>query len=296
MNNNNENADVQGVKHTVFDSVFKDLFGDINNVRKVYLKLHPKDTDVTVDDIQIKTLKTILMQGIVNDLSFTVRNKLLMMLEAQTNWSRNIAFRLFEYAAKSLENYVKLTEQDVYGDKLLELPTIELYVLYTGNISEEEKIDYLSFADLYAQGNREFIDVRVKVIYGDDGNDVLCQYAEFVRVLRMCFVKYGRTEEAVKEAIRICKDRDVLRQYLTEKEAEVVSVMQMLFDQDYIWDVHVKSEVRQEREKGILITIASLRDFNLPEVIIMHKIMERYNLDQNTAEKYMAMAVNDVTK
>ena len=249
MIKNNEIADEQGVKHTVFDSVFKDLFADLNNVRAVYMKLHPQDVDVTVDDIKIKTLKTILMQGIVNDLSFTVRNKLLMMLEAQTNWSRNIAFRLFEYAAKTLENYVKQTEQDVYSDKLLELPTIELYVLYTGNASEEEKMDYLSFADLYAKGNNEFIDIRVKVIYGDDGSDVLCQYAEFVRVLHMCFAKFGRTEKAVKEAIRICKDKDVLRQYLTEKEAEVVSVMQMLFDQDYIWDVHVKSEVRQAREE-----------------------------------------------
>ena len=124
MIKNNEITDEQGVKHTVFDSVFKDLFADLNNVRAVYLKLHPQDIDVTVDDIQIKTLKTILMQGIVNDLSFTVRNKLLMMLEAQTNWSRNIAFRLFEYAAKTLENYVKQTEQDVYSDKLLELLSI----------------------------------------------------------------------------------------------------------------------------------------------------------------------------
>ena len=41
---------------------------------------------------------------------------------------------------------------------------------------------------------------------------------------------YGKTREAVIETIRICKDRDVLRTYLQERENEVIDIMMALFD------------------------------------------------------------------
>ena len=50
-------------------------------------------------------------------------------------------------------------------------------------------------------------------------------YQEQVRLL-------GRTIEAVRETIRICKDRGVLREYLSAHEKEVVSIMMALFDQE----------------------------------------------------------------
>ena len=90
-----------------------------------------------------------------------------------------------------------------------------------------------------------------------------------------------------------------------------MSIMQMLFDQDYIWDVHVKSEVRQAREeerekaakrekeaedKGILIAIASLRKHKISDTDILQDIMENYHLDCSTAEKYMAMQTSASAK
>ena len=44
--------------------------------------------------------------------------------------------------------------------------------------------------------------------------------------------KHGRTRKAVMEAIRICKDRNVLSEYLSSKESEVVSIMMGLYDED----------------------------------------------------------------
>ena len=42
----------------------------------------------------------------------------------------------------------------------------------------------------------------------------------------------GRTIEAVRETIRICKNKCVLEEYLSAHEKEVVGIMMALFDQE----------------------------------------------------------------
>ncbi len=44
------------------------------------------------------------------------------------------------------------------------------------------------------------------------------------------------------EAIRICKDRNVLSEYLSSKESEVVSIMMVLYDGEEIMRSYVESE------------------------------------------------------
>ena len=58
---------------------------------------------------------------------------------------------------------------------------------------------------------------------------------------------YGPTEQAAQETIRICRDRGVLREYLREREKEVVDIMIMLFDQQYATEAYA----RRERKEGI---------------------------------------------
>lgn len=59
--------------------------------------------------------------------------------------------------------------------------------------------------------------------------------------------KYGRTRKAVTEAIRICKDRNVLREYLSSKESEVVDIMMVLYDEEEIMRSYVESERYDEK-------------------------------------------------
>lgn len=51
----------------------------------------------------------------------------------------------------------------------------------------------------------------------------------FTKVFDEQVKKYGLTVQAVREAIRICKDRDVLKEYLSGRESEVVNIMLTLF-------------------------------------------------------------------
>ncbi len=50
------------------------------------------------------------------------------------------------------------------------------------------------------------------------------------------------TQKAVTETIRICKDKNVLREYLLDREKEVATIMMSLFDEEQIMKSYIKSE------------------------------------------------------
>ena len=56
----------------------------------------------------------------------------------------------------------------------------------------------------------------------------------FTRVADEQVKKYGYTKKAAEETIRICKDKDILAEYLKEREVEVMDIMTTLFDQDEV--------------------------------------------------------------
>ena len=61
---------------------------------------------------------------------------------------------------------------------------------------------------------------------------------------------YRNTKQAVTETIRICKDRNVLKEYLESKEQEVVDIMMALFDDEQILKAYIK-EIKDNTVKEI---------------------------------------------
>ena len=77
-------------KRDIKDSVFTFLFSDIEYTKQLYLSLHPEDTDIRDEDFRLVTLENILAIGQYNDLGFQVRDKLILLVEAQSTFSPNI--------------------------------------------------------------------------------------------------------------------------------------------------------------------------------------------------------------
>jgi hypothetical protein len=81
----NVKKDQEGImKRTIKDSVFTDLFQDKKYLLQLYKSLHPEDTDVTENDLNDITIKNVLTDNIYNDLGFTVGDKLMILVEAQS--------------------------------------------------------------------------------------------------------------------------------------------------------------------------------------------------------------------
>ena len=94
------------LKYTVKDSIFTTLFGEVENALDLYKSLHPEDTTVSIDDCEIITLETVIAPGIYNDLGLQVRDTLILLAEAQSTFSRNVALRVFLYLANTYKEYV----------------------------------------------------------------------------------------------------------------------------------------------------------------------------------------------
>ena len=84
--------------------------------------------------------------------------------------------------------------------------------------------------------------MKAKVIYESDKDDIINQYIVFCKVFNEQTKQHGMTRKAVTETIRICKDRNVLVEYLTQREKEVVTIMMSLFDEEQIMKSFIKSE------------------------------------------------------
>ncbi len=121
------------------------------------------------------------------------------------------------------------------------MPKPELYVVFTGN--KGRKPDKILLSKEFFMGEDIDIEVKAKVIYESDTDDIINQYIIFCKIFNEQTKQHGMTREAVTETIRICKDRNVLREYLADREKEVVTIMMSLFDEEQI----MKSFIRSER-------------------------------------------------
>ena len=136
---------------------------------------------------------------------------------------------------------------DVYSSTKIKLPEPELYVLYIGDRKKRPK--EIKFSEEFFDGKDISVEVKVKMLYGDKEDDILGQYVTFSKVYNEQRKKYGRTREAITETIRICKDRNVLKEYLESKEVEVVTMMMTLYDEEQIMKNHDAALARKITEQ-----------------------------------------------
>ena len=235
------------VNRKVKDSVFTDLFKDKANILKMYKELHPEDAAVTVEDITPITLTHVIVNKIYNDLGFKVRNMLIILVEAQSTWSVNIIIRLLIYLIQTYQEYIHNNSLYMYSSKRMELPVPELYVIYTGDKKDVPhrisiRKDIFPYTYVPFDAEAEVITTREK--------GIIHEYIMFVKIYteqcRVCETK----AEAITETLRICKDEDILKEYLESRESEVYSMLDVLFDQQYQEEAMKKDSFREGKEEG----------------------------------------------
>ncbi len=238
-------------KRTAKNSVFLDLFQDKKNLLKLYKTLHPEDTDATEDTLDIVTIDNVLTDNLYNDLGIMVgNNRLLLLLEAQSSWTVNILIRILLYLAQSYHEYFERTSQSLYKSTKVKMPKPELYIIFTGN--KGIKPDTISLSQEFFDGADIDIEVKAKVIYESNTEDIINQYIIFCKVFDEQRKLYGMTEQTIKETIRICKDRNILKEYLINREKEVVTIMMSLFDDEQIMRTYAKDMARETTKRNAI--------------------------------------------
>jgi hypothetical protein len=230
-------------KRTIKDSVFSDLFRIKKYLLMMYMVFHPDDADVKEKDFKDITINNVMTNKLYNDLAFTVKGRLFVLVECQTTWSLNIIVRFLLYLAQEYQEYFIRTNQSLYRSRRVKMPKPELYLIYTGN--RGNKPNKISLSKDFFDGENIGLDIEVNVIYAGKNNNIIDQYITFTRVYDEQRKKLKTTREAVIETIRICKDKGVLREYLESRESEVISIMMSLFDQGEVVDTYVEDRINE---------------------------------------------------
>ena len=273
-------------KHKIKDSVFTNLFKDKKYLFQLYKALRPEDSNATEEQLTYVTIENILINGLYNDLGFMVGNRLVILTEAQSTWSVNIIIRVLLYLAQTYHDYLAQTKQPLYTSKQVQIPEPELYVIYTGE--RQERPAEIVLSREFFDGKECAVDVKIKMIY--DGTvseetgegDIINQYVIFTKVCNEQVRLHGRTKKAILETIRICKDRNVLREYLESREKEVVDIMMVLYDQEEAIQMYGESERYDEKIETArrLLDVGkfSLEDIAAGTGLTIDKVREIANL------------------
>jgi len=243
------------------DSVFSFLFSNPEALRELYSALEgvtlPPDAPVSIN-----TLSDVLYMGQVNDISFTIDNRLVVLLEHQSTINPNMPLRLLIYIARVYEKIID--RRKAYRTGLEKIPSPEFIVLYNGVKPYPERAElrlsdaFKDAADLKsAAGSAAALELVVKVYNINKGYNTdlarksrtLEGYSEFVERIR----ENGKTmakEESVKAAIKQCIEKNILRTFLETNSSEVMNMLITEWDLDEAISVNREEAWAEGREEG----------------------------------------------
>ena len=270
------------VKWNAKDTVFVDLFHISKYRYQLFQVLHPEMADVKETDIVPVTLNPIILNHSYNDLGLLVKDKLLIFVEAQSTWSKNILVRILLYLAMTYQDYITEHGLYVYGSKKIEIPEPEFYVIFTGNRKFTKNT--ISMKEDFWNNPNANVDVVAKVIYAENKEDIIGQYIIFSHVLDDQIRKHGRNKTAVEETIRICKSEGVLKEYLESREKEVIDIMITLFGQEYAVEAYAA-----DREKTGMIknTVEMCQEFGTTIEEAIQKLISKFGISRNDSAEYV---------
>jgi hypothetical protein len=245
------------------DSVFSFLFSDPDVLRELYCALEgvtlPADVPVTIN-----TLQDVLFMDRVNDISFEIGGKLVVLIEHQSTINPNMALRLLMYVARVYEKIVG--DKNIYVTKLIRLPRPEFFVLYNG-VAPYPDENILKLSDAFESGTAlglpekgsTFLELEVKVININGGRNeriargckTLAGYSAFVTKAQELGNSGLDKEEAIRKAVVYCREQGILKEFLERHGTEVINMLMTEWKMEDALEVRFSEGWEGGMEKGI---------------------------------------------
>lgn len=219
------------------DRLFKFIFQEKEKLLELYNALNGTDYGDS-KELEVTTLEDVIYMKMRNDISFILDCQL-SLFEHQSTDNPNMPLRGLLYFAKQYEKYVSGSEFNLYGTKLIPIPTPQYIIFYNGDHWKgERKVLKLSdsFANNRVGGCMELEALQLNVNYGHNKEIMekckpLWEYAVFVGKVK----RYSETMDivdAINRAVKECIDENVLRDILISQRSEVVDMLLTEYDEE----------------------------------------------------------------
>ena len=244
------------------DSVFSLLFSDPDLLKELYSALEgvalPPDITVTIN-----TLEDALFKDRINDISFEIGGKLIILIEHQSTINKSMAVRLLIYIARIYEKIIDVKK--IYTSKPIPLPQPEFFVLYNG-LSPYPDEEIIKLSDLFEPTGSlgipdkwdPSLELKARVININQGRnegivkkcETLNGYCAFIGKVREYEKEGYSLEEAIRKAVIYCRDHDILKEFLEKNASEVMNMLMTEWNWDDALAVRFEEGLEEGMEKG----------------------------------------------
>lgn len=235
--------------------IFEMIFSDKNELLQLYNAMNGTDYTNT-ELLEINTLENAIYMSMHNDVSFIIDSRL-TLYEHQSTYSPNLPLRCLFYVSDLYSDLTK--DANLYGSKLIALPTPKFVIFYNGSDPLED-VQTLKLSDAFMVREDEYsLELTATILNINPGHNpallnsckTLRDYSEYSARVRL-YAQTMTLEAAVELAIDECIENDILADFLRKNRAEAIKVSIYEYDEEKHMR-QVKEEGRLEgRQEGIL--------------------------------------------
>lgn len=213
-------------------TLFTSMLSEKKYALQVYNALNHSQYD-NPDEITITTLENVVFINRYNDVSYLF-NATLQLYEHQSTFNPNIPLRSFFYLANTYEKLVNENHSNLYGSKLIQIPTPKCVVFYNG---EKEQPDRQvlklsnSFANQSVEGDVE-VNILMLNINAPHNQELLteCEVLYAYSLYNDKFREYNNSgtrtmTQAAIDALDYCLENNVMVDYFSRCRNEVVGMI-----------------------------------------------------------------------
>ena len=234
------------------DSVFRSYFND--HARLLSLCNAVLDTKYdNPDELNINTLEGIFFDKQKNNISCTIDNHFLVLIEHQSTVNENMPFRCLSYVAELLNNLIKDKNKLYYKD-LISFPRPKFFVLYDGDKSEPlQRKMRLSDAFGGDSYSIELVVTTFNINYGLpqpllENCHYLFDYSTLVGKVKEGIRLGLSRRDAISHAVKFCLDNGIMGDYLVEHSEEVFNMLALEWNLDDALAARFEEGRNEERE------------------------------------------------
>ena len=218
------------------DSVFRSYFNE--PARLLSLCNAVLDTNYTnPDELNINTLEGIFFDKQKNDISCTIDNHFLILVEHQTTVNENMPFRCLSYVTELLNNLVK-NKNKLYNKGLIKFPKPKFFVLYDGD-KREPLQRQMRLSDAF-DGDSDSLELVVSAFNINFGLPqpllqkcpYLFDYSTLVGKVKEGIRLGLSRRDAISRAVKFCLEHGIMGNYLIEHSEEVFNMLALEWNMD----------------------------------------------------------------
>ena len=233
------------------DTIFRSVFSNPADAIDLYNQI--SDTKINSDaPVEIVILTDELYVKQLNDLGLLIDNKLIVLVEQQSTYSKNLPLRLLMYIAREYEKV--LDKKSLYRSKRVEIPNPEFFVLYNGSKPLNDWKQTLRLSDLYVtKQHTPSLELTVTLIDINSSqfkiakNSTLQQYITAIKEFKNCHETDGDMVKCIDNLIK----QNILKEFLEKNSSEVLNMITYEITQEE-YDEILREEGREEGKEELI--------------------------------------------